>query len=80
MTGNKQHERDNSAFFSGLFMVLLGVGMALTNGIPLRVQGIANDGANARDLGKDPAALRAFWIQLSINARQAEGVAHGRAG
>ena len=54
---------------------LSGVGMALTNGIPLRVQGIANDGANARDLGKDPAALRAFWIQLSMNAKQAEGVA-----
>ena len=34
----------------------------------------ANDGANARDLGKDPAALRAFWVQLSMNARQAEGV------
>ena len=55
-------------------MALVGMGFALTNGIPLRVQGIANDGANARDLGKDPAALRAFWIQLSINARQAEGV------
>lgn len=56
-------------------LALVGVGMVLTNGIPLRVQGIANDGANARDLGKDPAALRAFWVQLSINAKQAEGIA-----
>ena len=55
-------------------LALAGAGMALTNGIPLRVAGIANDGANARDLGKDPAALRAFWVQLSINAKQAEGV------
>lgn len=54
---------------------LVGVGMALTNGIPLRAQGIANDGANARDLGKDPAALQAFWVQLSMNAKQADGVA-----
>lgn len=56
-------------------LALVGIGVVLTNGIPLRVAGIANDGANARDLGKDPAALRAFWVQLSINAMQAEGVA-----
>lgn len=56
-------------------LALTGVGFALTNGIPLRAQGIANDGANARDLGKDLAALRAFWVQLSVNAQQAEGVA-----
>lgn len=56
-------------------LCVTGIGNALTNGIPMRVQGVANDGANARDLGKDPAALRAFWVQLSVNARQAEGVA-----
>lgn len=55
-------------------LAIMGIGFALTNGIPLRAQGIANDGANARDLGKDPAALRAFWVQLSVNAQQAEGV------
>ena len=52
-------------------LCVTGLGTALTNGIPLRVQGVANDGANARDLGKDPAALRAFWVQLSMNARRA---------
>lgn len=56
-------------------LCVAGLGSALTNGIPLRIQGVANDGANARDLGKDPAALRAFWVQLSINAKQAECVA-----
>lgn len=56
-------------------LCLTGIGIALTNGVPLRVQGIANDGANARDLGKDPAALRSLWVQLSINAKQADGVA-----
>ena len=56
-------------------LCITGLGNALTNGIPMRVQGVANDGANARDLGKDLAALRAFWVQLSVNAQQAEGVA-----
>lgn len=55
-------------------LALAGVGMVLTNGIPMRAQGIANDGANARDLGKDPAALWAFWAQLKINQLQADGV------
>ena len=55
-----------------LFAVV-GVGMGLTNGIPLRGS-VHNDGANALSLGKDPAALRSLWVQLSINARQAEGV------
>lgn len=56
-------------------LCLTGIGIAVTNGVPLRVQGVASDGANARDLGKDPAALRAFWVQLSVNAKQAEGMA-----
>ena len=52
---------------------LVGVGMGLTNGIPLRGS-VHNDGANALSLGRDPAALRSLWVQLSVNARQAEGV------
>lgn len=54
-------------------MVLMGVATALTNGIPLRVGGVDNDGRNALMLGKDPAALRALWVQLSINEQQAMG-------
>ena len=49
---------------------ILGVGMGLTNSLPL----VSNDGANALALGKDPAALRSLWVQLSVNAQQAEGV------
>lgn len=55
-----------------LFAVV-GIGMGLTNGIPLRGS-VHNDGANALSLGKDPAALRSLWVQLSVNAQQAEGV------
>ena len=49
---------------------LIGMGVGLTNSIPL----VNNDGANALALGKDPAALRSLWVQLSVNALQAEGV------
>lgn len=56
-------------------LCLVGVLFALLNGVPLWVIDIANDGANACDLGKDQAALWAFWAQLSINAKQADGTA-----
>jgi hypothetical protein len=53
--------------------ILVSVSLALTNGIPLRAGGINNDGMNALELGKDPEAMRAFWIQLKANALLAEG-------
>ncbi len=53
--------------------ILVSVSLALTNGIPLRAGGINNDGMNALELGKDPEALRSFWIQLKANALMAEG-------
>lgn len=52
---------------------LVGLLLALTNGLPLRGT-VNNDGSNALSLGRDPAALRSLWVQLSVNARQAEGV------
>lgn len=56
-------------------MALIGVATALINGIPMQVGGVANDGRNALLLGKDPAAMRAIWIQLKINEQQAQGKA-----
>lgn len=52
---------------------VIGLFLALSNGLPLR-GAINNDGANARAMGKDPAALRSLWVQLSVNAGQAEGI------
>lgn len=52
---------------------ILGIVFALTNGIPMRLGGIANDGYNAYSLGKDSYALRSIWIQLTVNALLAEG-------
>ena len=47
---------------------------ALMNGIPLRLGAVDNDGYNAWSMGKDPAALRAFWLQLKLNALLTQGV------
>ena len=52
----------------------VGLLFALTNGIPLRMGMIDNDGRNALSLGRDAAALRAFWVQMQINAALAEGM------
>lgn len=52
---------------------VIGVGFAITNGVPLRLGVVNNDGHNAISLGKDKAATRALWIQLKVNERQTEG-------
>lgn len=57
-----------------MVMVLCGGGLALTNGIPMRLGMVDNDGRNALSVGKSPDALRALWVQLQINALQAQGL------
>ena len=52
----------------------IGAAFALTNGIPLMVGPISNDGHNALSLGKNPKAMHAFWLQLKINNEQLKGV------
>lgn len=53
---------------------LLGFSVFLTNGIPLKVGGVANDGYNLISLGKDKLARKAFYIQLYANALLYNGV------
>ena len=53
---------------------IVGAVYALMNGIPLRLGAVDNDGYNAWSMGKDPAALRAFWLQLKLNALLTQGV------
>ena len=60
------------AIFSGM-LCAVGFGNVLLNGIPLQVGGISNDGRNAFLLGKNPVALRAFWLQLYVNGLMSEG-------
>lgn len=60
------------AVFFGM-LAAVGFGNVLLNGIPLQINGISNDGRNALILGKNPRALRAFWLQLYVNGLMSEG-------
>lgn len=66
----------NAVWWFAIFcmaMVMIGAMMALVNGIPMRL-GVDNDGRNAISIGKNPQALRAFWIQMKVNEQIAGGV------
>jgi len=59
--------------FMILLWVVIGMFYVFTNGIPLKMQGMPNDGHNAMSLGKNPEALKAFWLQMKINEKVALG-------
>lgn len=50
-----------------------GVIVVALNGIP-RSKGVSNDGNNALSLGKDPKAMRAFWVQMKLAEAMAKGI------
>lgn len=54
--------------------VLMALGDAALNGLPLRIGGICNDGYNALLCRRDPAALDSFWIQLRVVEQQSRGL------
>lgn len=56
------------------YVALIGVIVALLNGIPMQLYMVNNDGYNALCLGRHPAELRAFWIQMKVMEQIAEGV------
>lgn len=56
---------------------LIGAFFAITNGVPMKVSTVNNDGHNAISLGKDKEAMRAFWIQFMVNKEQVEGTRLG---
>lgn len=57
-----------------LMLSVFGLLFALTNGIPLPVGAVNNDGHNAVSIGKCPEALRSFWLQMKVNAELTHGV------
>ena len=57
-----------------LLFAVLGLAFALINGVPLHTPMIDNDGYNAISLGKDPAALYAFYLQLKVNEMQTHNI------
>lgn len=50
-----------------LIWAVVGLFYVIANGIPMKMQGMPNDGHNVMSLGKNPEALRAFWLQMKIN-------------
>jgi len=52
---------------------LTGLYCAVTNGVPMNMGMVNNDGFNALSLGKDAHSLCSFANQLRVNARMARG-------
>lgn len=58
-----------------IFVIEAGLGyfMAASNGIPLKISGIANDGYNAFSMRAGTSGLNSFYQQLDLNARLSDG-------
>ncbi len=55
----------------------VGIFIALTNGIPMKMGGVANDGSNLFQLEKDLPGKQCFCNVLEFNARNQEGERYG---
>ncbi len=66
----------NVPFVSYLFLIfaIVGIMVAMMNGIPMRMGAVDNDGYNAFALLKNKEAAEAFWVQLKINEQCTKGV------
>lgn len=62
----------NSLFL--FFMCVSGFFSALSNGIPMKLGMINNDGYNAKEIAASPEAMKAFWVQMKIVQSASEGV------
>lgn len=60
-----------------VMMALFGILGVLTNGIPMKLGGVANDAYNLLQLDKDLAAKQSFCNVLELNARNQEGQTYG---
>ncbi|MCM1087538.1 MAG: M50 family metallopeptidase [Muribaculaceae bacterium] len=57
-----------------MMLALIGVAIALINGIPMRMGSVDNDDYNAFSLRSNKEAQRAFWVQMKVNEQIANGV------
>ena len=53
---------------------VIGLASALTNGLPLRMGPVNNDGKNALDLSRSQEAVRSIWIQMKVNEQVSQGI------
>lgn len=56
--------------------IMIGIVMALTNGIPIVSSTVVNDGTNAIALQNNPSANRAFYLQMKMNVLQTNGLTY----
>jgi len=56
-----------------IVFAVIGGSLFLTNGIPMKISGVANDGLNLLSMNRDEAGKRAFYVQLDVNARMSDG-------
>ena len=56
-----------------IMMIVVALFTALTNGIPMKLGGVANDGLNLLQLEKDQPGKQCFCNILEVNARSQEG-------
>ena len=61
----------------GIFTIGLGIYFAFINLLPLKIEGLGNDGYNAFLLSQKPDSLRNLWLQLKFNQLQTEGIRPG---
>lgn len=57
-----------------LGMAVMGLVLALSNGIPMRMGLVQNDGKNALIFCREPSALRTFYVQLRMTEALSRGV------
>ena len=57
-----------------LMCAIVGVSIAIMNGLPMRLGTVDNDGYNAFSLTRNSEAMRSFWIQMKVNEQLAKGM------
>lgn len=57
-----------------MMCALVGVVTAITNGIPMRVGAVDNDGYNILSMKRSAQALKGFWVQMKVAGESAQGV------
>lgn len=57
-----------------LMCAIVGIVIAIMNGVPMRMGTVDNDGYNAFSLTRNSEAMRSFWIQMKVNEQLAKGV------
>lgn len=57
-----------------LIFAVVGILIAMMNGIPMRMGAIDNDGYNAFVLSKSKEAVEALWVQLKVIEQSSKGI------